>query len=399
VDLTDKHILLGITGGVAAYKACDLARRLQDQGARVQAVLTASATRFVSPALLQAVTGRPAFHDLWDDRFATGMGHIELSRGADALLVAPATANFIAKLAGGQCDDLLSTLAVARERQRCRLLVAPAMNAQMWQHPATQRNLRTVCDDGAVLLGPAEGTQACGETGFGRLLEPDQIVEDVIAAFAPKTLVGRRVLVSAGPTFEPIDPVRGITNLSSGKMGYAIARAAVEAGAEVTLVSGPTALPAPRQARRVDVLTAQEMFEAVMAQAGRCDVFISVAAVADWRADHVSPVKVKKDDGAPTLRLTRNPDILSQVGHLPSAPFCVGFAAETDRIIEHARAKLASKRASMIVANRAQDVLGSDQAELIVVDAQGELTWPRAAKLEQARRLVAEIAARLPKRS
>jgi phosphopantothenoylcysteine decarboxylase / phosphopantothenate---cysteine ligase len=397
MDLRDKHILLGITGGVAAYKACELARRLQDEGAQVQAILTHGAMQFVTPTLLQAVTGQPAFHDLWDERFDQAMGHINLSRQAHALLVAPATAHFIAKLAHGLCDDLLSTLAVARQRERCPLLLAPAMNVEMWQHPATQRNLRTVRDDGAAVLGPALGAQACGETGAGRMLEPHEIVQDLVAALATKVLAGRRVLITAGPTFEPIDPVRGITNLSSGKMGFAIARAAAEAGAEVTLIAGPTPLATPRHLSRIDVVTALQMFEAVMAQAGRCDVFVSVAAVADWRTDQASAVKLKKGDGAPpALRLVPNPDILAQVAGLPSAPFCVGFAAETDQVQANARAKLASKKVALIVANRAQDVLGADEAELMLVDSQRSVSWPRAAKLELARRLVAEIAARLP---
>jgi phosphopantothenoylcysteine decarboxylase / phosphopantothenate---cysteine ligase len=397
MDLRDKHILLGITGGVAAYKACDLARRLQDEGAQVQAVLTHGAMQFVTPALLQALTGRPAYHDLWDGRFDQAMGHIHLSRQAHALVVAPATAHFIAKLAHGLCDDLLSTLAVARQRERCPLVLVPAMNVEMWQHPATQRNVRTVQDDGALVFGPAQGSQACGETGAGRMLEPDQIVQDLVALFAAKVLPGRRVLVTAGPTFEPIDPVRGITNLSSGKMGFAIARAAAEAGASVILVAGPTSLPTPRQVERVDVVTARQMFDAVLSRAGTCDAFVSVAAVADWRADHASPVKLKKGDGAPPeLRLVRNPDILAQVARLPGAPLCVGFAAETDEVQANARTKLATKKVALIVANRAQDVLGADEAELLLVDESGAVAWPRAGKLEQARRLVVEIAARLP---
>ncbi len=398
LDLCDRHILLGITGGVAAYKACELARRLQDEGAQVQSILSRGALHFVTPTLLQAVTGRPAYVELWDERFDQGMGHIHLSRGADALLVAPATAHFIAKLAHGLCDDLLSTLAVARDAERCRLLVAPAMNVEMWDHPATQRNLRRIVDDGAVLLGPGTGAQACGESGAGRMLEPHEIVQDLIAALAPKTLTGVRVLVTAGPTFEPIDPVRGITNLSSGKMGFAIARAAVEAGADVTLVAGPTALATPRQVRRIDVLTAVQMYEAAVAEAAGCEVFVSVAAVADWRADRTSPVKLKKTQAeAPSLNLVRNPDILARIASMPSAPFCVGFAAETDQVQAQARAKLDAKKIPLIVANLAQDVLGADQAELVLIDADGAVTWPRADKLAQARRLMAEIAVRRPR--
>ncbi|HEY4037293.1 MAG TPA: bifunctional phosphopantothenoylcysteine decarboxylase/phosphopantothenate--cysteine ligase CoaBC, partial [Burkholderiaceae bacterium] len=314
-DLRDRKILLGITGGVAAYKACDLARRLQDQGAQVQAILTRGALHFVTPMMLQALTGRPAYVELWDERLDQAMGHIVLSRDADALLVAPATANFIAKLAQGLCDDLLTSVAVARPRERCQLLVAPAMNVEMWQHPATQRNVRTIEGDGAKILGPASGDQACGEVGSGRLLEPLEIVEEVIAAFQPKHLAGRRVVVTAGPTFEAIDPVRGLTNRSSGKMGYAIARAAREAGAAVTLISGPTALASPRGVTRLDIISARDMYDAVMAQAPGADVFVAVAAVADWRAERPSASKIKKSGASEpvTMRFVPNPDILAAV--------------------------------------------------------------------------------------
>ena len=397
MDLQDRKILLGVTGGVAAYKACELARRLQDQGAQVHAILTHGALHFVTPTMLQAVTGRPAYVELWDERFETGMGHITLSRDADALVVAPATAHFIAKLAHGLCDDLLSTLALARPRERCRLLVAPAMNVEMWEHPATERNVRAIVADGAVVLGPGVGDQACGEVGSSRLLEPLEIVEDVVAAFQFKCLQRRRVLVTAGPTFEPIDPVRGITNRSSGKMGYAIARAAREAGAEVTLVSGPTGLPAPRGVRRLDVVTAREMHEAVMSQAGAAHVFVAVAAVADWRVEQPGTAKMKKSvpPEPVTIRFVPNPDILAEVAALPSPPFCVGFAAESERLVENARAKLAAKKLSLVIANRAQDAIGADDSELILVDERASVTLARASKLEQARRIVAEIAARL----
>jgi len=397
MDLQDRKILLGVTGGVAAYKACELARRLQDQGAQVHAILTHGALHFVTPTMLQAVTGRPAYVELWDERFETGMGHITLSRDADALVVAPATAHFIAKLAHGLCDDLLSTLALARPRERCRLLVAPAMNVEMWEHPATERNVRAIVADGAVVLGPGVGDQACGEVGSGRLLEPLEIVEDVVAALQFKCLQRRRVLVTAGPTFEPIDPVRGITNRSSGKMGYAIARAAREAGAEVTLVSGPTGLPAPRGVRRLDVVTAREMHEAVMSQAGAAHVFVAVAAVADWRVEQPGTAKMKKSvpPEPVTIRFVPNPDILAEVAALPSPPFCVGFAAESEHLVENARAKLAAKKLSLVIANRAQDAIGADDSELILVDERASVTLARASKLEQARRIVAEIAARL----
>ena len=398
MDLKDRRILLGITGGVAAYKACDLARRLQDEGAHVQAILTHGALHFVTPILLQALTGRPAYVELWDERFQGAMGHIVLSRDADALLIAPATANVIAKLAHGLCDDLLSSVALARQRERCRLLVAPAMNVEMWQQPATQRNVRTIEADGAAVLGPDSGDQACGEVGEGRMLEPLQIVAEVVAAFQPKLLEGRRVLVTAGPTFEAIDPVRGITNRSSGKMGFAIARAAREAGAEVVLVSGPTALAPPRGVVRCEVTSAHQMHEAVMAHAADSDAFVAVAAVADWRPEQPRTTKMKKAavPQSVELRFVPNPDILAAVAALPSPPLCVGFAAESERLAEHARAKLATKKIPLIVANLAQDALGADEAELMLIDSQSSVTWPRARKIDHARRLVAEIAARLP---
>ncbi len=397
MDLADRTIILGITGGVAAYKACELARRLKEQGARVQAVMTQAAQHFVGAASLQALTGQPVFDDLWDARVPDGMAHIALSRDADALLVAPASAQFIAKLANGLCDDLLSTLALARRPAQCKLLVAPAMNVEMWEQPATQRNVARVRADGVLVLGPAHGDQACGETGAGRMLEPDEIVADLIAAFAPKHLQGRNVLITAGPTFEPLDPVRGITNRSSGKMGYALARAARESGASVTLVSGPTALPAPRGVRRIDVDTAAQMLEQVLGQADAADVFIGVAAVADWRAANVSAAKLKKSGSGevPALALANNPDILAYVAALPSPPLCVGFAAETEDLLDNARAKLTRKGVAMMVANRVDTALGADVVELMLVDASGARTLARAPKLEQARQIIAAIGSRL----
>lgn len=397
MDLADRTIILGITGGVAAYKACELARRLKEQGARVQAVMTQAAQHFVGAASLQALTGQPVFDDLWDARVPDGMAHIALSRDADALLVAPASAQFIAKLANGLCDDLLSTLALARRPAQCKLLVAPAMNVEMWEQPATQRNVARVRADGVLVLGPAHGDQACGETGAGRMLEPDEIVADLIAAFAPKHLQGRNVLITAGPTFEPLDPVRGITNRSSGKMGYALARAARESGASVTLVSGPTALPAPRGVRRIDVDTAAQMLEQVLGQADAADVFIGVAAVADWRAANVSAAKLKKSGSGevPALALANNPDILAYVAALASPPLCVGFAAETEDLLDNARAKLTRKGVAMMVANRVDTALGADVVELMLVDASGARTLARAPKLEQARQIIAAIGSRL----
>ncbi|SPE30566.1 fused 4'-phosphopantothenoylcysteine decarboxylase; phosphopantothenoylcysteine synthetase, FMN-binding [Burkholderiales bacterium] len=397
MDLANRKIVLGVTGGIAAYKCCELVRRMRDQGARVQAVMTRSAHRFLAPASLQALTGEPVFDDLWDERVADGMAHIALSRDADAILVAPATANFLAKLANGLCDDLLSSLVLARRPEQCRLLLAPAMNVEMWEQPATQRNVERLRLDGALLLGPAHGEQACGETGAGRMLEPDELLAALIAAFQDKCLRGRRVLVTAGPTFEAIDPVRAITNRSSGKMGYALARAACEAGAQVTLVSGPTALPAPFGVHRIGVESAAQMLEQVLAHVRQADVFVAVAAVADWRAAAFSPSKLKRHALAepPPLQLANNPDILAAVAALPSAPLCVGFAAESERLLEHARGKLATKGVAMVVGNLVQEALGSDEVELVLVEAAQARTLPRAPKLVQARRLVAAIAERL----
>jgi len=400
MQLANRKIVLGITGGIAAYKACELARRLRQEGALVQAVMTPAARHFIAPATLQALTGMPVADDLWDARIPDGMAHIALSRDADAIVVAPASANFLARLANGLCDDLLSTLVLARRSAQCRLLVAPAMNVEMWEHPATQRNLARLRADGALVLGPARGEQACGETGAGRMLEPNEILAEVIGAFQARCLAGRHVLLTAGPTFEAIDPVRGITNRSSGKMGYALARAAHEAGAQVTLVSGPTLLAAPYGVQRIEVDSAAQMLARVMEAVDACDVFISVAAVADWRAAATSPVKLKKRASSepPVLQLANNADILATVAALAAPPLCVGFAAESDNLVEHARAKLASKGVAMVVGNLVQESLGSDLVELVLVDAAGERVLARATKLDQGRRIVAAIAERLAAR-
>lgn len=395
MELRGKHLVLGLTGGVAAYKACELARRLQGEGARVQAVMTRAAQEFVTTTTLQALTGAPVFTDQWGaqgGQVANAMPHIDLTRGADALIVAPASAHFLARAAQGLADDLLSTLVLAR---RCPLLAAPAMNVEMWNNPATQRNVATLRGDGVLLLGPASGEQACGEVGAGRMLEPQELLEDIVAFFQPKLLAGRRVLITAGPTFEPIDPVRGISNLSSGKTGFALARAAREAGADVTLVAGPTALATPRGVLRVDVRSAREMHEAVLAQVADAQVFVAVAAVADWRVVNATPHKLKKHSGAPVLEFAPNPDILAEVAALPAPPYCVGFAAETHDVERQAAAKRMAKNVPLIVANCAQDALGADDSELLLVDAEGTTTLPRATKLAQARHLIAEIARRL----
>ncbi len=395
--LSGRRILLGVTGGIAAYKACELARLLRAEGACVQAVMTRAAREFVGAASLQALTGSPVYDDLWGARVDDGMAHIGLSRDADAIVVAPATADFLGKIANGLCDDLLSTLVLARRNERCPMLLAPAMNVEMWAQPAVQRNVAQLHADGAQLLGPAWGEQACGETGAGRMLEPTAILEEVIAAFQSKVLQGRRVLVTAGPTYEAIDPVRGITNRSSGKMGYAVARAAREAGAAVTLVSGPTRLAAPYGVRCIDVLSAQEMRAAVLEAASDADVFVAVAAVADWRPESATTNKIKKSDGAPpTLALVANPDILAEVARLAEPPFCVGFAAETEDVIDHARAKMRAKRLAMVIANAAQDAIGADESELAIIGETEVRTLPRAPKLELARQIIAAIAERLP---
>jgi len=396
MDLAGKKIVVGMTGGIAAYKVCELVRRMQDQGADVTVVMTAAAQEFVTATTMQALSGKPVFTDQWRGTGAQapdGMPHISLSRGAAAIVVAPASANFIAKTAHGLADDLLSTAVVARN---CPLLVVPAMNVEMWNNPATQRNVHQLRADGIEILGPASGDQACGEFGSGRMLEPHEMLEDIIAFFQPKVLRDQRVLITAGPTFEPIDPVRGITNLSSGKMGFALARAAREAGAKVTMVAGPTALATPRGVRRIDVRTAQEMFDEVLAYVDHAQIFVSVAAVADWRIANVSASKLKKSRGMPpALEFAANPDILARVAALPNPPYCVGFAAESDNVIENAGAKLASKRIPLVVANRAQDALGAEESELHLVDTVGVTALPRAGKLAQARRIVAEIARRV----
>jgi phosphopantothenoylcysteine decarboxylase/phosphopantothenate--cysteine ligase len=398
MDLTGKRIVIGMTGGVAAYKVCELVRRLGDEGAEIQVVMTAAAREFVTVTTMQALSGRPVFTDQWGHGAQTSnaMPHIDLSRGIDAIVVAPATAHFIAKTAQGLADDLLSTLVLARNRATTALLVAPAMNVEMWDNPATRRNVAQLRADGVTLLGPAAGDQACGEVGMGRMLEPAELLADIVAFFQPKPLAGRKVIVTAGPTVEPIDPVRVITNLSSGKTGFALAQAAAEAGAEVTLVAGPTALPTPRGVRRVDVQTAREMHAAVHA-ALPASVFVSVAAVADWHVANASDSKLKKraDGATPALEFAPNPDILASVAALRPAPYCVGFAAESENVVEHARTKLVAKGVPLIVANRVQDTLGTDSSELHLVDARGVTVLPRAGKRDQARRLIAAIAERL----
>ncbi len=394
--LKGKRILLGITGGIAAYKAAELVRLLVRAAADVRVAMTEAATRFVTPVTFQALSGQPVWSDLWDPRVPDAMGHIQLSRDRELIVVAPASADFIAKVAHGLADDLLSTLCAAR---RCPLMLAPAMNVEMWENAATQRNLGVLRADGVLIEGPAAGDQACGETGYGRMLEAAQIVAEIEAFFAPKRLAGKRVLVTAGPTEEPVDPVRVLTNASSGKMGYAVARAAQEAGAEVTLVSGPVSLATPAGVARIDVRTAQEMFEAVKKRAPSSDVFISVAAVADYKVKNPSTQKIKKANGrAVTLELAENPDILAYVAGMKDGPFCVGFAAESEKLAQHAKEKRAKKNLPLLAANLAQDALGADTNSIVLYDDRGEHRLGTGAKLELARKLVEHVAGMLPQK-
>ena len=394
MNITGKRIVLGLTGGVACYKAAELARALIKAGASVQVVMTEAARHFITPVTMQALSGKTVFTDQWDNRVANNMAHIDLSRNADVILIAPCSADFMRKLVHGAADDLLSTLCLARPAN-VPLLVAPAMNVEMWQNPATQRNAAQLLQDGVTLLGPAAGEQACGETGLGRMLEPEQLLEELTAFFQPKLLSGRRVLITAGPTFEPIDPVRGITNLSSGKMGYALARAARAAGAQVTLVSGPTALAVPAGVTMLPVLTAREMYDAVMAHIADQQIFIAVAAVADWRVE-ASDQKIKKKHGmVPELKFEQNPDILATVAALPAAPYCVGFAAESENLLEHGRTKREKKNIPLLVGNIGHQTFGKDDNELVLFDAAGHQHLPRADKAALAQSLIVEIAGRI----
>ena len=400
-DLAGKHIVLGLSGGIACYKAAELCRALIKAGATVQVVMTEAAAQFITPVTMQALSGRPVYTSQWDQRETNNMAHINLSREADAILIAPCSADFMAKLLHGRADDLLSLMCLARPIDSVPLLLAPAMNREMYAHPATQRNLSQLQADGATVLGVGSGFQACGETGDGRMLEPDQLLDDVIAFFAPKPLAGQRVLITAGPTYEAMDPVRGITNLSSGKMGFAVARAAREAGAEVTLVAGPVSLSTPRGVTRVDVQSAQQMFEAVSARADGATVFIATAAVADWRPAATATQKIKKDGSgeAPQLAFVENADILAAVAGSARAKsgalFCVGFAAESHDLLAHAQAKRLKKGVPLLVGNIGPATFGQDDNALLLVDAVGSQELPRASKLHLARQLVAIVAARL----
>ena len=388
-ELAGKRIVLGVTGGVAAYKAAELVRLLVKAGAAVDVVLTAAGSRFVGAPTFQALSGRPVWTDLWDARPDNGMAHIDLTRGADACIIAPATADIIAKLAHGFAEDLLSTLCLARD---CPLLVAPAMNRQMWDHPATQRNVDRIKADGATVIGPASGEQACGETGEGRMLEAAEIFDELSAFLQPKRLQGRRVLLTAGPTFEALDPVRGLTNSSSGRMGFALARALRDAGAEVTVVAGPTELATPRGVVRIDVVSARQMREAVMAALPGQHVFIGVAAVADYRPVIAAEHKIKKSAANLTVELEANPDILAEVAARPDAPFCVGFAAESRNLAEFAEAKRRAKKLLLVVGNLVSDGLGGDTNNVTLFDDKGAHPLPPGDKLAVARDIVAHIA-------
>ena len=408
-DLANKHIVLGLSGGIACYKAAELCRALIREGATVQVVMTEAAAQFITPVTMQALSNRPVFGSQWDDRSPNNMAHINLSREADAILIAPCSADFIAKLVQGRADDLLSLMCLARPLTRGEsgkddavpLLVAPAMNREMWAHPATQRNMAQLGADGAMILGVGTGEQACGETGDGRMLEPLELLEDVIAFFQPKSLLGQHVLVTAGPTFEAIDPVRGITNLSSGKMGFAIARAAHEAGARVTLVAGPVHLTTPRGVARINVTSAQALFDVAVMEAAQASVFVATAAVADWRPALAADHKIKKDGSGrvPHLEFVENPDILATIAQSPRAKsgalFCVGFAAESHDLLANAQAKRLRKGVPLLVGNIGPATFGRDDNVLLLVDANGSEELARDSKLALARKLVAKIASHL----
>ncbi len=399
--LAGKHLVLGLSGGIACYKAAELCRALVKAGASVQVVMTEAAEHFMTAVTLQALSGRPVYTSQWDAREANNMAHINLSREADAIVIAPASADFLAKLLHGRADDLLSLMCLARPMDAVPLLVAPAMNREMWANPATQRNVAQLKADGVQVLDVGQGDQACGETGDGRMLEAEEILEDLQSFFTPKCLTGKHVLVTAGPTYEAIDPVRGITNLSSGKMGFAIARAAQQAGAQVTLVAGPVSLATPRGVARIDVRSAREMFSAVQAQVAQAQIFIATAAVADWRPDTQADQKIKKDGSGqtPQLSFVENPDILASVAQSAAARtgalFCVGFAAESHDLQAHATAKRLRKQVPLLVGNIGPSTFGQDDNALLLVDANGARELPRASKQALAVELIAEIARRL----
>ncbi len=399
--LAGKHIVLGLSGGIAAYKSAELCRALVKAGVTVQVVMTEAAEHFMTAVTMQALSGRPVYTSQWDAREGNNMAHINLSREADAIVVAPASADFLSKLLHGGADELLSLMCLARPIDKVPLIVAPAMNREMWQNPATQRNVAQLKADGIHVLDVGQGDQACGETGDGRMLEAEEILEDLQAFFSPQRLAGQKVLVTAGPTYEAIDPVRGITNLSSGKMGFAVARAARMAGADVTLVAGPVSLATPRGVKRVDVRSARDMLQAVLAQVPSRGVFVATAAVADWRPANAADQKIKKDGSgqAPELGFVENPDILATVAQSPSAQngdlLCVGFAAESHDLLAHATAKRLRKGVPLLVGNIGPATFGQDDNALLLVDAQGARELPHASKQVLATQLIEDIARRL----
>lgn len=390
-SLSNKHILLGISGSIAAYKSAELVRRLKDAGADVRVVLTPGGAGFVTPLTFQALSGNAVHTELLDTEAEAAMGHIELARWADAVIIAPASANFIARLAQGRADDLLSAICLATASP---VAIAPAMNQQMWANAATQENLRQLNKRGVKQFGPGEGDQACGEIGPGRMLEAEQLAQLTADLFETGSLAGRTVLITAGPTQEAIDPVRYLSNRSSGKMGYAIAQAAAEAGAKVILVSGPTALTTPPRVKRIDVRSAQQMYDAVMQQVTNCDIFISTAAVADYRPVQIAEQKIKKTEDTLTLELQRNPDILAEVAALKDGPFTVGFAAETQNLEQHARAKLETKKLDMIAANQVGEGLAfeSDDNALLILTVDDKQQLATASKTTLGRQLITLIA-------
>ncbi len=387
--MANKKVVLGVTGGIAAYKAAELVRLLVKAGVDVQVVMTEAACQFITPVTMQALSGKPVFTGMWDSSIANGMPHIELSRQADAILIAPASADFLAKLVHGRADDLLSTLCLARD---CPLLVAPAMNKQMWENPATQRNIAQLIDDGITILGPDSGEQACGEIGLGRMLEAEQLLAELNAFFTPKLLSGKRLLITAGATLEMIDPVRAITNLSSGKMGYALAKVAVDMGATVTLISGATSINPPPNVFNIIATSADNMYQAVMKNIAEQDIFIGVAAVADYAPIETSTKKIKKSEHSLTLQLTKTKDILADVASLPNPPFCVGFAAESEDLIEYASQKRITKKLPLIIANEAISALGNDDNQVTLIDENGTHALSRAPKTEVAQLILTHIA-------
>lgn len=387
--LTGQKIVLAVTGSIAAYKSCELLRLLIKRGAEVSVIMTEAAQRFVTPLTFRALGAKRVFTSDWEQSTSV-IPHIEATKEANLLLVAPATANILAKAAQGIADDILSAAILAA---RCPVAYAPAMNTYMWHNQATQRNVAQLTQDGALFLGPASGEQACGDVGSGRMLEPEEIIELLQGAFSPRVLDRCRVLITAGPTYEPIDPVRGITNLSSGKQGFAIAKAAALAGAEVTLIAGRTNLKTPAGVRRINVITAQEMYDAVMREVAQHEIFISVAAVADWKVANVSEHKIKKQFAqAPDLAFEENPDILASVAALENPPYCVGFAAETENLIDNARAKLFRKNIPLVVANLVSDSINQDTNAVVFVERDAATPLAKATKEHIAQALIAKIA-------